>query len=81
MPDSTKFTIENDCKSELSVWVEPEAHPVPLLPGEELVIHDKYQKSPLTVRVSQDDAGLPMLSIWPGDVEAIVKKNGQNVLD
>jgi hypothetical protein len=80
MRNSTKFIVENDCKSDLKVWVEPEAHPVTLSPGEEVIVHDEFQNSPVTVRVSRDDAGFPMLSIWPGDGETIVEKNGHNVL-
>ena len=81
MPNSTEFLIENDCTSDISIWVEPWAHPVPLSPGEEIVVRDVYRKSSVTVRVSTDDAGSPMLSIWPGDGDTVVTKNGQDVVD
>jgi hypothetical protein len=80
MLKSTEFIVENDCASVISVWVEPEAHPVSLFPNGSIVVQGTYRNTPVTVRVWRDGAGLPSVSIWPGDGNTVVKKDNKDVL-
>jgi hypothetical protein len=59
MGGSAEFIIENDCNSNLTIWVEPEAFPVLLLPDEKIVVRDEFKSVPVTVRVWKDDTGTP----------------------
>lgn len=73
--------FRNACEVSLSLYIEPEGALFMLPPGEEVVLRDHYSKMPMTLKYSHDSEGGPILSIWPGDGELIVTKDGIDVLE
>jgi hypothetical protein len=49
--------------------------------GEEVSVIDQFTTSPVTLRFSNSDRGHPILSVWPGDGEVRVEKDGVDILD
>ena len=81
MGNTATFFVENDCESVPAVHVEPEGLVVALESKEKILVHDDYKESPVTLVVSEIEVGERVLSIWPGDGNTIVTKNGKDVLD
>jgi hypothetical protein len=42
---------------------------------------DVFTAAPVTVKLTTSNGGHPILSIWPGDGEVRVEKDGIDVLD
>lgn len=80
MTKTTEFVIENDCDCELLLYIEPESVVVSLKRNETVVVHDEYENSAVTIRVSIDDSGRRVLCVWPGDGNTVVTKDGCDVL-
>ena len=81
MAHHNEFVIANDLSSPLILNIEPEGAFFPLARGEEVSVFEEYTAAPVTVKFTNSDTGAPILSIWPGDGEVTVKKDGINVLD
>jgi hypothetical protein len=81
MTHSNQFVIRNDLCSSLILNIEPEGAFFPLGKGEEVSVFDRFTTAPVTVKLTSSDGGGPIVSIWPGDGEVTVKKNGVDVLD
>ncbi|HWE40738.1 MAG TPA: hypothetical protein VG406_29630 [Isosphaeraceae bacterium] len=76
-----QFLIRNDLSRLLILNIEPEGAFVPLAEGEEVSVIDDDEAEPVTVKLSNSARGEPILSIWPGDGDVRVEKDGVNVLD
>ena len=81
MTNETVFLIDNDTDEDFDVYVEPECFLVRLKHGECLTVRDSYAQSPVTVRIGKGESGERVLSLWPGDGDVVVEKNGINVMD
>lgn len=81
MSQCNQFVLRNDLTKSLRLCIEPEGALFPLERGEEVSIIDRFTHAPVTVKLSTSEAGDPVLSIWPGDGEVRVEKNGVDVLD
>ncbi len=81
MARNTTFIIENDAEKDFDVFVEPEGVMVRLVQNEKIVVTDKYEEAPVTLRISRDDDGNVLMSVWPGDGDTKVEKNGVDVLE
>ncbi len=81
MANAIHFSIENDSEGRFSVFVEPESVVVELAQGEKVVVYDEYVNAPVTLRIGNDPTGATVLSVWPGDGNTRVEKNGVDVLD
>jgi hypothetical protein len=81
MAQRNQFVIHNDLPRPLILNIEPEGAFFPLGKGEEVCVVDEFTAIPVTVKLSSSDNGDPVVSIWPGDGEMRVEKNGVNVLD
>lgn len=81
MPQRNRFLIRNEFFERLLLNLEPEGILFPLRRGEEVVVEELYINSPVTFKLSTSDTGEPLLSLWPGDGEVTVRKDGINVLE
>lgn len=81
MVHHNQFVIRNDRSRPLILNIEPEGVFFALEQGEEVTVFDVFAMVPVTVKLAESDSGSPVLSIWPGDGEVQVKKNGIDVLD
>ena len=81
MAHHNQFLIRNDLSKSLILNIEPEVAFFPLGKGEEVSVSDVFTTAPVTVKLTNSDKGDPILSIWPGDGNVRVEKNGVDVLD
>jgi hypothetical protein len=81
MSNVNKFLIDNDTGNDFAVHIEPECIVVQLKQGECLTVRDNYSVAPVTLRMGIDDLGRTVISIWPGDGDVSVEKNGVDVMD
>lgn len=80
MATTTQFMIDNDSDDDFAVHIEPECFVVRMKQGDCLTVRESYSKSPVTVRVGKDQTGQTVVSLWPGDGEIVVEKDGVNVM-
>jgi hypothetical protein len=76
-----QFVISNDHVTPLILIVEPEATELALAKDEHVVVKDAFKKEPVTIQFSKSQTGEPIVSIWPGDGELTVEKDGVDVLE
>ncbi len=81
MVNRSRFVIHNDLGKPMILNIEPEGHFFPLHEGNEVSVTDEYCSAPVTLKISSDERGDPVLSIWPGDGEVKVEKDGFDVLE
>jgi hypothetical protein len=81
MNNANHFVIENNAKKPFDLYVEPEGALFSLHPGEKVTVRDRFTISPVNVIVSTSETGATEVSIWPGDGEVRVEKDGVDVLD
>jgi hypothetical protein len=81
MARHSQFVIRNDLDSSLTLNVEPEGAFFLLSKGEEVLVSDEFTAEPVTLKLSNADGGNPVLSIWPGDGDVKVEKDGVDVLE
>lgn len=81
MAHQNRFIIRNDSPGSLTLNIEPEGAFFSLGRGEEASITDEFTTAPVTVRLTASAKGEPILSLWPGDGEVRVEKDGVDVFD
>jgi hypothetical protein len=81
MAQQNQFVIRNDLSRSLTLNIEPEGAFFPLGKGEEVSVFDVFTTAPVTLKLTNSERGDPILSIWPGDGEVRVEKDGVDVLD
>lgn len=81
MRNPNRFVIRNDLGEPLSLNIEPEGALFPLASGDEVSVFDGHASQPVTVKLSRSEEGGLVASIWPGDGEVRVEKDGVDVLD
>ena len=81
MAQRSQFIICNDSFPMLMLNIEPEGAFFPLSKGDEVTVTDVYATIPATVRLTASDKGDPIVSVWPGDGEVRVEKNGVDVFN
>ena len=81
MAHHTHFVIHNDLSKSLTLNIEPEGAFFLLGKGEEVSVTDVFTTAPVTVKLTNSDKGDPIVSIWPGDGEVRVEKDGVDVFD
>ena len=79
--NSNRFVIRNGSRKPVTIDVEPEGVVVPLGENEEVTVKEVFATIPVTIKITTDEAGDLVLSIWPGDGDVVVEKNGVDVLD
>jgi hypothetical protein len=80
MAHRNQFLIKNGMPSSLTLNIEPEGAFFALSKGEEVVVTDVFESSPVTIKFSESNEG-PIVSVWPGDGDVVVEKGGVDVLD
>jgi hypothetical protein len=80
MPNHNRFVIQNDLSGPVIVNIEPESIHCSLAAGEKVTVKDTFEKEPVTLKV-EFDRGDTIISIWPGDGEVRVEKDGVDVFD
>lgn len=80
MTNQSRFVIQNDAPNLLIVNIEPECVQVPLTFGEKLTVQDRFENDPVTLKVESRN-GETIISVWPGDGEVRVEKNGVDVFE
>ena len=75
------FLIRNELPKTLTLNIEPEGAFFSLAKGEEVSVTEAFSSAPVTLRLTNSEKGEPILSIWPGDGEVCVQKNGIDVFD
>jgi hypothetical protein len=81
VPHRNHFVIRNDLSAPLTLNIEPEGAFFPLGEGEEVSVTDVFTAAPITIKLTSSDKGGPIVSIWPGDGEVRVEKDGIDVFD
>ncbi|MEX2172723.1 MAG: hypothetical protein WD872_00090 [Pirellulaceae bacterium] len=81
MPQRNQFVICNDLAQPLRLNIEPEGAVFSLSKGEEVQITDVFTSQPVTIKLTRSEKGEPVVSIWPGDGEVTVEKDGIDMLD
>jgi hypothetical protein len=81
MSHNNHFVIRNGLSKSLMLNIEPEGVFFPLEKGEEVSVTDMFTTAPVTIKLSSSDQGDPIVSIWPGDGEVQVQKDGVDVLE
>jgi hypothetical protein len=80
MSHHSRFIIQNDLSGLIVVNVEPESIQVPLASGEKVMVEDRFEKEPVTIKV-EADKGDTIISLWPGDGKVRVEKDGLDVFE
>jgi hypothetical protein len=81
MAQDGQFVIRNEFFRPLALYIEPEGAFFPFEKGEQVSVFDVFTTAPVTIKFTNTDQGEPILSIWPGDGEVRVEKNGVDLLD
>jgi hypothetical protein len=81
MSHHTQFVIRNDMAESLTLNIEPEGVFFQLGRGEEVSVIDISKMAPVTLKLSNSAGRGPIVSIWPGDGEVRVEKDGVDILD
>ena len=81
MAHQNRFVLRNELSPALMLNIEPEGAFFPLGKGEEVTVFEVFTTAPVTVKLTSSDRGDPILSIWPGDGEVRVEKDGMDVLN
>jgi len=81
MAHHNQFVIRNDLPRSVTLNIEPEGAFFPLGQGEEVSVKEVFTTAPVTVKLTTSAAGDPVVSIWPGDGEVRVEKDGIDVFD
>lgn len=81
MAQHNHFLIRNDLAKSLTLNVEPEGAFFSLRKGEEVSVTEVFTSAPVTVKLTNSDKGELIVSIWPGDGEVKVERDGVDVLD
>ena len=81
MTQRNHFVIRNDLPKLLTLDIEPEGTFFRLRNGEEVTVFDEFAIRPVTIKLSHSESGEPIVSIWPGDGEVRVEKDGVDVFD
>lgn len=80
MTNRSRFVIQNDTPSALTVNIEPECVQVPLTLGETLTVQDTFENDPVTLKVESNN-GETIISVWPGDGEVRIEKDGVDICE
>ena len=81
MANLSRFVIRNDFSRPVVLNIEPEGAFFPLGQGQEVSVTDVFTSAPVTLKFTSEANGEPIISVWPGDGEVRVEKDGVNVLD
>lgn len=81
MAHSNHFLIRNDSPTPLTLNIEPEGAFVLLQKGEEVSVFEEFKKAPVSLRWTVADQGGSIVSLWPGDGEIRVEKDGIDVFE
>ncbi len=81
MTSQSKFVIQNDLGRPMILNIEPEGAFFQLDEGQEVLVTDVYGKAPVTLKITGEAGSDPILSIWPGDGEVTVEKDGIDLLE
>jgi hypothetical protein len=81
MAKRNRFSIRNELPKSLTLNIEPEGALFPLACGDEVVVSEEFREIPLTVKFSESAKGETVISIWPGDGDVQVAKDGEDVFD
>lgn len=81
MPNESRVVLKNKMPTSLVLNIEPEAVEFELACGDEVIVCDSFETTPVTLEVAELEDGRPVISIWPGDGKVRVMKNGIELLD
>ena len=81
MAHHNHFLIRNDLGRSLTLNIEPEGVFFPLGKGEEVSVTDVFTTAPVTLKLTSSGTGDPIVSIWPGDGEVRVEKDGVDLFE
>lgn len=81
MRSENHFVIENASDNLLVLNIEPEAVRFPVAIGQAVSVHESYEIQPVTLKLERSEDGKTLISIWPGDGNVRVEKDGTDVFD
>ena len=81
MRQKNQFLIRNDSSKSLTLNIEPEGTHFALAKGDEVSISEQFTRDPVTLKLSDSLDGGSIVSIWPGDGDVHVTKDGIAVFD
>ena len=80
MPNHSRFLIQNHLSGPVILNIEPECVHLSLAAGDIVAVLDTFEREPVTLRI-ESDGGDTIISVWPGDGEVRVEKDGVDVFD
>lgn len=81
MRSENHFVIQNASGNLLVLNIEPEAARFSVANGQSVSVHELYETQPVTVKLERSEDGETLISIWPGDGNVRVEKDGTDVFD
>jgi hypothetical protein len=81
MAHRNHFLIRNDSPTTLTLNIEPEGVFFLLQKGEQVRVFEEFKTTPVSLNWTISDQGAPIISLWPGDGEIRVEKDGIDVFD
>ncbi len=81
MAAQTSITIRNSLSNPVLVYIEPEGAEYSLGVGEDISVLSVCSTSPAVIELSESENGTSFISIWPGDGDLKVEKDGINLFD
>ena len=80
MSHHNRFMIHNDLSGPVVLNIEPESVQFPLASGDQVTVWDTFEREPVTLQL-ESDKGDTIISVWPGDGQVRVEKDGVDVFD
>lgn len=77
----SRFALRNELADPVFLHIEPEGVCLALGSEEEVSVIDEFVSQPVTVKCSKSEDGQLIISIWPGDGEVRIEKEGVDILD
>jgi hypothetical protein len=81
MRQKNQFLIRNDSSKPLTLNIEPEGAHFALAKGDEVSVTEQFTRDPVTLKISDASDGGSIVSIWPGDGDVQMAKDGVDILD
>lgn len=80
MYNTNKFFISNNSSTPIVINIEPYGVFYHLKQGHDVLVSESYDTAPLTIKITSEDDGMLVYSIWPGDGDVVVTHQGVDVL-
>ena len=81
MANQNRFLLRNDFSKPLVLNIEPEGFLASLDAGDQVTVLNDFDTQPLTLELTRSKSGDPIVTLWPGDGELRVERDGISLLN